>query len=579
MKKYTIFVVVVLMGFSAQGMQKMSRLAQAGLRASQGAQQTRSIAHLPDVVRLDQMLAQQDRRWFALQGAVALYNGSITQALQSDATKKVTSRLFNQHLGEPIRFTIAPGNPAIALNAERISELIAMRREGKLTEEIFLESETFKKWREAYTGNKKTFRQEAKRLVKELNEMDDEVAAQLLTAALYYKSRADEPLLQCVKIAGLSVEDENALEKPELSTREKMLMRLLDSRRSMDIAVLMPEEITGFKNRCAEKTLWAIINLILYNHTEKKLDLSLLPESIQATCNPVFVAFLEKHSDVHTPGYYEKAHKDFLAMVEELPFITYEARGKNAPVFPDAVQIGKLLQYFLGTQAENCVAICKELQRVDFIRTITCEENSGKKPKEQMVHFFVKYKDEPKKDLSGVFTYDGKHASFAFDPKEMLSHKELLQVAVLEKSEGHKPGTYVKVPNGYLHRVCNWDKASPEDVKKIMTEYSLTFSDLTELSQGLGFHKDALIHTVAASGNIKVLHYLLKMGCKTSLKNSQGYTPFDCCGDAFDATEDEQKKEDVSTCCALLGVYRSKEVMVDFFNKVGRAIVLNSGRW
>lgn len=108
----------------------------------------------------------------------------------------------------------------------------------------------------------------------------------------------------------------------------------------------------------------------------------------------------------------------------------------------------------------------------------------------------------------------------------------------------------------------------------------MTLSDFTELSQGLGFHKDALIHTVAASGNIKVLYYLLKIGCKASLKNSHGDTPFYCCGDAYDATpqDDEEKKLNLSACCALLGVYRYKEVMVNFFNKVRRAIMLNIGR-
>ena len=241
MKKYTIFVLFMLMGFSAQAMQKVSRCVQSSLLASLIAQ-TRTIAHLPDVVRLDQMLARQDRKWFALQGAVALYNGTIEKELKLDVTKKVTSRLFNQHLGEPVRFTIAHGNPATALNAELISELIAMRRKRNLTEEIFLESETFRKWREAYIGNKKTFRQETKRLVKELNKLDDDVAAQLLTAALYYRSRADEPLLQYVKKAELSIEDEKALEKAEFSAREKILMRLIDSRNSMDTAVLMPEQ-------------------------------------------------------------------------------------------------------------------------------------------------------------------------------------------------------------------------------------------------------------------------------------------------------------------------------------------------
>lgn len=188
----------------------------------------------------------------------------------------------------------------------------------------------------------------------------------------------------------------------------------------------------------------------------------MLSEAIQATCNPVFVAFLEKHSDLHVPGYYEKAHKDFLAMVEELPFIMYETRGKNAPVSSDDVQIGKLLQYFFGTKAENCIEICKELQIDDSLRTIRCEEERNQ------LYFFVKYKDNPKKNLSGVFTYDGKHAFFAFDPKDMISHTELMQIAVLEKSEGHKLGTYVKVVNGYLHRMCDWENASPVDVKKII---------------------------------------------------------------------------------------------------------------
>jgi|GEM_PF-6783416 len=573
MKKLVCIGMVICSVASMQAVLPLMR-QKASVFAKMFEQKMRSIAHISDVVRFDGMIEKQDRQWFALQGAAVLYNGTIAEALQTDATKKVASRLFNQHVGEPVRFTIAPGNPAIALNAQLISELIGLRKKDKISEKIFLESEFFKKWREAYPGNKKTFRQEVRRLIKELNELNDEKAAQLLAAALYYKSRADEQLLDCIKIAKLSIVDKKVLEKKELSFREKMLVMLIESRNSKDTAVLTPEEIIGFKNRCLEKSLWAIINLILYNYTERKLDLLILPQSMQALCSPALREFLEKHSDVHTPGYYEKAHKDFLLMVEGLSFIVYEGNYLHAPVFPNALQLAKLLQYLFGTNAKNCEEICKELQGNCSVRTITCKEYSEKK----RIHFCVNYKDEPKKNLSGVFIYNNKHAFFAFDSQIMLSHKELLQIELLEKNENLKPGFYTKVANGYLHRICDWEKASPEDLKKIIVQYSLTLSDLTELSQGLGIHKDALIHTVVAAGNLKVLYSLLRIGCKTSLKNSRGYTPFHFCEDAYLAVEDKSKKESLELCSILLGAYHWKEVVGDFFSKIKRVVIENFRR-
>lgn len=565
MKKIVAISVVI---FFTQGVKAAFPVMRQGMKIMG---QVRSIAHGPTLVRLNRELNAQDRPWFAFSGALALYNGTLAQALQAEETKKVTSRLFNQHPGEPIRFTIAPGNPAIALNAELISELIAMRRVGKINLEGFVTTGTFKEWKEKYKGDEKKFRSEVRRLIKELNELEDEKAAQLLSAALYYKSHPQDSLVGCAKKAGLSVKEE----KEELSVYDDLLIKVLESRNSLHVSALMPEEIPGFKNRCAEKSLWAIVNLLLYNPDTGKVELSVLPSSVQNTCNPRFAAFLRDYPTPSIPGYYEKAHKEFLSMVEDLPFIKYEVEGKGAPVYPSAVEIGKLLQYFFGTYSSTCKEICAELQEANSARTLECIQDTN-----EVVKFLVTYKDDAKKNLSGTLQCNPKHAFFVFDTKETFSVRDLTHLAALERREGHTAGTYVKVVPGYIHRLHNWEMASPDDLVKIIEKYSLTLSDLEELSPGLGFYQDGLVHTIVSKENVQLLHFLLKMGCKTSLKNSGGYTPRDYCLEAFNKLSDEDhKKYILMKCIVVLDFHRYKEMMVKVGIRMASAFLLNCSKW
>ena len=75
MKKYTTVVLFMLMGFSAQGMQKMSRLAHSGLLAGRAVQQTRSKVNLATLAKVHkEMISRASFEYSPLLGAVYALN-------------------------------------------------------------------------------------------------------------------------------------------------------------------------------------------------------------------------------------------------------------------------------------------------------------------------------------------------------------------------------------------------------------------------------------------------------------------------------------------------------------------------
>ncbi len=540
-----------------------SRLRPA-LRVLGAFQAKRSVAQLSDVLRIHQMLSAADKKWSALYGVASLWNGAVAQALMNEETKKLAALFFNKKPGEAIRFTVAPGNVAVVLTPELVADLIRMYRARTLSGEEFFETETAKKWQALY--KRKNFRQQLRYLIKELEALPPDKCAALLTAVAYSLSHTREDLLLYVQKAGCSLEWEKAQESSECST---ILLRVLESRWQLDRATLIPEENPLFNGRCAEKTLWAFINTILYNPRTKTFDLSLLPQAVRATCHPSLLHFIEKYSDPHIPLYYRTACKEFFALVAGLPGVTYEKLGKNAPLYPDKEESGKVLQHLFGTKADTIIGFCKEVS-IPGERSIACCE----KPKEQKVCFSLNaVGGNPEDTLEGFLDFSDvgshKHAFFAFElPKSRPSRQDLLKVMELEQKEQYAPGTLLKAADGYLHTLIDWKNASKETMQQVERDFSLTMEDLSELSQGLGIDRETLLHTAALQGNRSIVRYLLSRGLKSSVCNSQGHTPIKSCVLAFDRIQDEAQKNAVVDCLVLLCLYRAKEKLMDFWNVV-----------
>ncbi len=123
MKKYTIFVVVMLMSFSAQGMQKMSRCAQVGLFAGKVVQQTRSKVSLAALAHVHRELPRASFKYSPLLGAANALNGTLSRELKES---KLAQSFFNQLPEEPVRYTVADGNAARYLNVQLLGELFAL---------------------------------------------------------------------------------------------------------------------------------------------------------------------------------------------------------------------------------------------------------------------------------------------------------------------------------------------------------------------------------------------------------------------------------------------------------------------
>ena len=101
---------------------------------------------------------------------------------------------------------------------------------------------------------------------------------------------------------------------------------------------------------CAEETIRIFIHALLYNAQTNCLDITLLPESIQATCLPAFKVFLERYKNFDKKNNYVSA-VEWLSLVSEIPSVTY-LTGDIFEISPNLSNFFKVVAYLFGiTQA------------------------------------------------------------------------------------------------------------------------------------------------------------------------------------------------------------------------------------
>jgi hypothetical protein len=98
MKKYTIVTVFLLVSFSVQPMQKITRSAQAALRGSQVFQQMRSKVRLAALRDMQVKLPIEAATSSPLLGAVSILNGTRSRELQQG--DRLTASFLNQASAE-----------------------------------------------------------------------------------------------------------------------------------------------------------------------------------------------------------------------------------------------------------------------------------------------------------------------------------------------------------------------------------------------------------------------------------------------------------------------------------------------
>ncbi len=133
---------------------------------------------------------------------------------------------------------------------------------------------------------------------------------------------------------------------------EKMIYWFLKKEQSISHFLLMPPMSASYKGSpvrplCADGTLRTLINMLFYNPDTQILDLSVLPESVQKTCNPQLQDFIKKHTyPLSSPQYYENSLADWLAVISEIPGIRYKTG--NFEIISNRDNNLHLLHYLFG---------------------------------------------------------------------------------------------------------------------------------------------------------------------------------------------------------------------------------------
>lgn len=117
---------------------------------------------------------------------------------------------------------------------------------------------------------------------------------------------------------------------------------------------------------CAEETIRTLMRVMLYNPKTKCLDISLLPESIQATCLPAFVAFVEKDKTLDKKND-DASSIEWLSLVSELSDVTY--------LIQDVFEIAAVVPNFFKVMA-HLFGISPTVKPEEFGRLISTANRS-----------------------------------------------------------------------------------------------------------------------------------------------------------------------------------------------------------
>ncbi len=546
MKKYTIFVLFMLMGFSAQAMQRVARSAQAGFLAGRAFQQTRSKVSLATLAQVHRELPRSSFKNSPLLGAANALNGTLSRELKES---KLAQSFFNQLAEEPIRYTVADGNPAKYLTSHLLGELLALHSSGELYKKEFFETETFKTWHAQYKGpeDAKGFAAQVRKLLNRMQkESDSEKVREMLLSAVYFQADTAEDLKTFLQASKSVVGVDQTLEnKKVMGDYADAFIALTAAKK--DMSFLQAEEISEMAGRCGEKALWSVLNMIFYNRETGLLDVTMVPAEIQKSCLPEFASFIATHSNPKAPKFYKEAYKDFLKLVDTIPGVTYHG-GKTYEMPGERSETLKIVNHLFGTNAATYQKLGHMLSNsekrvVSFAEPVDKEYGSMK----IMV-------DDKKAEtvFSGMWNFSKGHVYFVFDKKDNNAH-ERIEVTQILDSALHSHGCLLRLIPGWLHRSIKWREQGgfrllpgwlhrlikwrgqgglvdlsedhTKQAKEVLKKYKVTKTELNELSPGLGEKKCTVLHTAIETKRADLVNCFLEYGSDPNKADSNGDTP------------------------------------------------------
>lgn len=127
---------------------------------------------------------------------------------------------------------------------------------------------------------------------------------------------------------------------------------------------------------CVEETIRTFLNTLLYNPITKQLDISLLPQKVQSSCNQDLLQFIEKYKTFERSDLIDKqSAQDFLNLVSNKLGITYY-NGKNYELASSLDNTLNLLKDLFGLPAITSYQELAEVLSTDT-RTITFVSDSN----------------------------------------------------------------------------------------------------------------------------------------------------------------------------------------------------------
>jgi ankyrin repeat protein len=520
MKKYTIVAIFMLMGFSAQGMQKMARCTQAGLRASQVVQQTRSKVSLAALAQVHKEMPRASFNYSPLLGAASALNRTLSRELKES---KLAQSFFNQLPEEPVCYTVLPFKPAVSLTPKLLGELVALHTSGNLYKPEFFESATFKEWHAVHNGSrdKKDFKYQVKKQLLSLmqHESDQKKVYEMLLAAVYFKADTADDLKVFLKASEvvMATSDET-LENKELMEQYADTFLTLTAAKK-DVSFLQAEEIREMAGYCSEKALWSVLNLIFYNPEKETLDLTMVPVEVQKSCLPEFATFIATYSNPKVPKFYQSAYKDFLKLVHGIKDVRYLSGEVEIP--GERSETLKILNYLFGTKTTTYQELAKSILSSEQ-RMITFCEPADKDYGPMKIEV-----DDTQNDMvfSGTWSFSEGHVGFVFDKEFQRDRLTLLKKAHQLEMVVGSDGYLVRLVPGWLHQVIRWRDDSKEGITKLFQKNKVTKAELNELSPGLQEKKCTLLHTAIEQKRPDLVSFLLEQGVDSNKPDSNGDSP------------------------------------------------------
>ncbi len=361
----------------------------------------------------------EDKRAFSPAVGLLLLEGTLGKKIYDEESPRGQfARNVFHCLDGRLRQTALQGNPFYSIDAVTLGKLARAAFENKLNE--FIAGDATVAWHQTHCTQSpffskfKDFKKALKKRLNPLEQMKLEDRAYVFSMLAVAQSQKEDDFKAYSMGLGIDVcpeqFDPSTLSKAKQMDIEEMITMLSHIKKNnYDQLVPSGQLSARYQHHqsvaiCGEQSLWAFVNLVLYNKEKNYLDLSLLPATVHVL--PAFKVFIEKYKNIEGTQYYSNAANEWMSLVSGIPGVKYEEADYE--ISTDIHTTVKIMNHLFGCNAQSI----QEYEDILSTQTRTVSIEGARNDEYPSLRISVNDQHQ-RYNVEGLWEFSTDHAAFS----------------------------------------------------------------------------------------------------------------------------------------------------------------------